>query len=284
MAPATNLQLRKMGLYTAVVLLVLFSVLPVAYAILTIFKKQSELFNPAANPFIYEQGPTLDHLIYLFENTNFPTFLWNSVVIGVLVVAITLLLAVPAAYALARLTGRWGESSGMAIFLVYLIPPTLLFIPLFRIVVWLGLANTIWSLVLVLPTITVPFCTWLLLGFFRSVPRELDEAAMLDGHSRFGAFRKVVLPQALPGIGACVVFAFSLSLSNYIYSVTFVTESASRNISAGVPTELIRGDVYFWPALMAATAIVAVPLGIAYGLLFDYLVRGFQAAESSIRE
>jgi multiple sugar transport system permease protein len=273
-----------MGLYTAVVLLVLFAVLPVAYAILTIFKKQSELFNPAANPFIYEQGPTLDHLIYLFENTNFPTFLWNSVVIGVLVVAITLLLAVPAAYALARLTGRWGESSGMAIFLVYLIPPTLLFIPLFRIVVWLGLANTIWSLVLVLPTITVPFCTWLLLGFFRSVPRELDEAAMLDGHSRFGAFRKVVLPQALPGIGACVVFAFSLSLSNYIYSVTFVTESASRNISAGVPTELIRGDVYFWPSLMAATAIVAIPLGIAYGLLFDYLVRGFQSAEIATRE
>jgi multiple sugar transport system permease protein len=281
MAPATSRQLRQMGLYTAVVLLVLFAVLPVGYAALTIFKKESELFNPAANPFWYDHGPTLEHLTFLFQSTNFPIFLWNSLVIGVLVVAITVLLAVPAAYALARLTGSWGESSGMAIFLVYLIPPTLLFIPLYRIVVWLGLANTIWSLVLVLPTITVPFCTWLLLGFFRSVPRELDEAAMLDGCSRFAAFRKVVLPQALPGIGACIVFAFSLSLSNFIYSVTFVTESASRNISAGVPTELIRGDVYFWPSLMAATAIVAIPLGIAYGLLFDYLVRGFQASETS---
>jgi multiple sugar transport system permease protein len=138
--------------------------------------------------------------------------------------------------------------------------------------------------VLVLPTITVPFCTWLLLGFFRSIPRELDEAAMLDGHSRFGAFLRVVLPQALPGIGACVVFAFSLSLSNFIYSVTFVSVSAARNISAGVPTELIRGDVYFWPSLMAATAIVAIPLGIAYGLLFDYLVRGFQSAEADATE
>lgn len=284
MTPATNRQLRKLGFYTAVVLLVLFAVLPIAYAVITVFKKESELFNPASNPFIYEQGATLDHLVFLFGNTQFPTFLWNSLVIGVLVVAITVLLAVPAAYALARLTGRWGESSGMAIFLVYLIPPTLLFIPLFRIVVWLGLANTIWSLVLVLPTITVPFCTWLLLGFFRSVPRELDEAALLDGCSRFGAFRKVVLPQALPGIGACVVFAFSLSLSNYIYSVTFISQSAARNISAGVPTELIRGDVYFWPSLMAATAIVAIPLGVAYGLLFDYLVRGFQSSGSTAAE
>jgi multiple sugar transport system permease protein len=166
----------------------------------------------------------------------------------------------------------------MAIFLVYLVPPSLLFLPLFRIVVALNLTNTIWALVLVLPTATVPFCTWLLLGFFRSVPRELDEAALIDGCSRFQAFRKVVLPQALPGIGACVVFAFSLSLANYIYSVTFISESASRNLSAGVPMELIRGDVYFWPSLMAATAIVAIPLGIAYGLLFDYLVRGFQSA------
>jgi multiple sugar transport system permease protein len=284
MSGVTYRQLRKMGLYSAAVLLVLFAILPIAYATLTIFKKESELFDPAANPFFYEQGATFRHLIYLFGRTQFPTFLWNSVIIGVFVVAITVVLAVPAAYALARLTGRWGESSGMAIFLVYLIPPTLLFIPLFRIVVWLGLANTIWSLVLVLPTITVPFCTWLLLGFFRSIPRELEEAARLDGCSRIKAFRRVVLPQALPGIGACIVFAFSLSLSNYIYSVTFVSESAARNVSAGVPTELIRGDVYFWPSLMAATAIVAMPLGIAYGLLFDYLVRGFQSAETAAGE
>ena len=271
-------QVRKSGFYFGVVLLVLFSVLPILYAFITIFKKNTELFNPSSNPFIYEQGPTIDHLVFLFTNTQYPTFVWNSLIIGLFVVAITVLLAVPAAYALARLTGRWGESSGMAIFLVYLVPPSLLFLPLFKIVVWLDLANTIWSLVLVLPTATVPFCTWLLLGFFRSVPRELDEAALIDGCSRFQAFRKVVLPQALPGIGACVVFAFSLSLANYIYSITFISESAARNLSAGVPQELIRGDVYFWPSLMAATALVAIPLGIAYGLLFDYLVRGFQSS------
>lgn len=271
-------QVRKSGFYFGLVVLVLFSILPILYAVITIFKKNTELFDPSSNPFIYEQGPTIDHLVFLFTNTQYPTFVWNSLIIGVLVVAITVLLAVPAAYALARLTGRWGESSGMAIFLVYLVPPSLLFLPLFKIVVWLDLVNTIWSLVLVLPTATVPFCTWLLLGFFRSVPRELDEAALIDGCSRFQAFYKVVLPQALPGIGACVVFAFSLSLANYIYSVTFISESASRNLSAGVPQELIRGDVYFWPSLMAATALVAIPLGIAYGLLFDYLVRGFQSS------
>lgn len=271
-------QARKSGFYFGVVCLVLFSTLPIAYAVITTFKKNSELFDPRANPFIYEQGPTLEHLVFLFTGTQYPTFIWNSLVIGLFVVAITVVLAVPAAYALARLTGRWGESSGMAIFLVYLVPPSLLFLPLFKIVVWLNLTNTIWSLVLVLPTATVPFCTWLLLGFFRSVPRELDEAALIDGCSRLQAFRKIVLPQALPGIGACIVFAFSLSLANYIYSITFISESAARNLSAGVPQELIRGDVYFWPSLMAATAIVAIPLGIAYGLLFDYLVRGFQAS------
>jgi len=144
MSGTTYRQLRQMGLYTAVILLVLFAILPIAYAALTVFKKETELFNPATNPFIYEHGPTLEHLIFLFGRTQFPSFLWNSLIIGIFVVAITVLLAVPAAYALARLTGRWGESSGMAIFLVYLIPPTLLFIPLFRIVVWLGLTNTIW--------------------------------------------------------------------------------------------------------------------------------------------
>lgn len=270
--------LRKTGFTIGIVCITLFAVLPIAYSVLTIFKTRQGLFDTDANPFWYENGFTFHNLIFLFTETAYPLFLWNSLVIGLFVVAITVALAVPAAYALARLTGKAGEGSGMAIFLVYLVPPSLLFIPLFRIVVGLDLVNSIWSLVLVLPTATVPFCTWLLLGFFRSVPQELDEAALIDGCSRFAAFRKVVLPQALPGIGACIVFAFSLSLANYIYAVTFISETASRNLSAGVPTELIRGDVYFWPALMAATSIVAVPLGIAYGFLFDYLVRGFQSS------
>jgi len=271
---------RAAGFYATLFLLSLFAVFPALWAVITIFKKSADLYNARSNPFLYHPGPTLKHALYLFQHTQFPVFALNSLVIGACVVAITLVLAVPAAYALARLTGHWGERSGMAIFLVYLVPPTLLFIPLYQMVTLLGLANTIWALVLVYPTITVPFCTWLLLGFFKSIPRDLDEAAMIDGCSRFTAFWKVALPQALPGIGACVVFAFSLQLSDYIYAATFVTSTGAMTISFGVPTALIRGDVFFWQSLMAANVVVAIPLTLGYGLLFDKLVMGFQSAEA----
>jgi len=269
---------RKTAFYGGISLLTVFIMLPIIWAALTIFKTSGDLYTINAVPFFYNEPPTLSNIVFLFASTNFVIFLWNSAVIGVLVVLITLLLSTPAAYSLARLTGGWGERSGMAIFLVYLIPPSLLFIPMYQIVVWLDLANTIWSLVVVLPTFTVPFCTWLLLGFFRAVPRSLDEAAFLDGCGHFRTFRKISLPQVWPGIGACAVFAFSLSLGNYIYAATFITASQSRNISAGVPTELIRGDVFYWPELMAATLVVAIPLAIAYGLFFNYLVSGFRNA------
>ena len=190
-------------------------------------------------------------------------------------VLITLVIAVPAAYSLARLTGRWGERGGIAMFLVYLVPPTLLFIPLFRVVVQLGLNNTVWSLVVVYPTITIPFCTWLLVGFFKSIPRDLEEAAMVDGYSRFMAFMKVVLPLSLSGIIAVVVFTFSLTLHEFIYALTFVSSSSQRTVGVGVPTELVRGDVFFWQSLMAGAVIVAIPVAIVYSFFLDRLVAGF---------
>ncbi len=267
---------RNAGFHLALGLLCIFAVFPAIWMVITIFKRDQDLYNPENNPFLFNLPPTLGNLDLLFTRTNYPVFLWNSFFIGVIVVAITLVLSVPAAYSLSRLMGRWGERSGIAIFLVYLIPPTLLFIPLYQIVTLLGAANTIWSLVLVYPTITVPFCTWLLLGFFRSIPREIEEAALTDGWSRLAVFFRVALPLALPGIATCVVFAFALSLSDYIYAAVFVSATASRTVSAGVPTELIRGDIFYWQALMAATAIVGIPLAVVYGLLFDRLVQGFQ--------
>lgn len=275
---------KTFSFYGALFLLTLFAVFPAIWAVLTIFKESSDLYTASANPFLYHPGPTLEHLKFLFTDTNFMTFVWNSIVIGATVVAITLLLSVPAAYALARLTGHWGERSGMALFLVYLIPPTLLFLPMYQLVSFLGLANSIWGLAVVYPTITVPFCTWLLLGFFKSIPGDLDEAAMIDGCTRFEAFRKIALPLAMPGIGACVVFAFSLQLSDYIYAATFITSGSQMPVSVGIPTQLVRGDVFFWQALMAADAIVAIPLALGYGLLFDKLVSGFQSAEMSAAE
>ncbi len=267
---------RTAGFYLALALVCLFAVFPAVWMVITAFKQNADLYDPNNNPFLFNLPPTLSNVEYLFTQTNYTTFLWNSFFIGVIVVAITLVLAVPAAYSLARLMGHWGEHSSIAIFLVYLIPPTLLFIPLYEIVTALGAANTVWSLILVYPTITVPFCTWLLLSFFRSIPREVEEAALTDGWSRVGVFFRVALPLAVPGITTCIVFAFALSLSDYIYAAVFVSTTASRTVSAGVPTELIRGDIYYWQALMAATAIVGIPLAVVYGLLFDWLVKGFQ--------
>lgn len=269
--------LRRLGFYLGLFLFALFAVFPAVWMLISAFKRDADLYNVSNDPFVYTLPPTLKNVVFLFAHTNFPTFLWNSFYVGVLVVIITLLLAVPAAYSLSRLVGRWGERSGIAIFMVYLIPPTLLFIPLYQIVTFLRVANSLWALVLVYPTITVPFCTWLLLGFFKSLPRELEEAALIDGCSRWQTFLKVALPLSLPGIATCIVFAFALSLSDYIYAAVFVSSTASRTVSAGVPTELIRGDIYYWQSLMAAAAVVSIPLAVAYGLLFDRLVKGFQS-------
>jgi multiple sugar transport system permease protein len=273
--------LRRVGFWVGLLLFALFAVFPIVWMLISTFKQTGDLYNAGNNPFLFNLPPTLENVTFLFTGTHYPVFLWNSFLIGVLVVIITLSLAVPAAYSLSRLVGRWGERSGIAIFLVYLIPPTLLFIPLFQLISAINASNTIWSLVLVYPTITVPFCTWLLLGFFKSMPREMEEAALIDGCSRWQAFLRVAMPMAWPGIATCVVFAFALPLSDYIYAASFVSSTSARTVSAGVPTELIRGDVYYWQSLMAAAAIVTIPLAIAYGLLFGKLVKGFQTEPAS---
>lgn len=266
---------KRTFLYGIVVFFCFFSAAPFLWMLVTMFKQDKDLYRSINNPFIFNEPPTLDHLKLLFFETNYVTFLRNSLFIGVLVVIITLVLAIPAAYSLARLTGRWGERAGIGIFLVYLVPPTLLFIPLSRVVVALGLNNTLWSLVVVYPTISIPFSTWLLMGFFKSIPKDLEEAAMVDGYSRLMSFLKVVMPLSLSGVIAVIVFTFTLTLHEFIYALAFVSSSAQRTISVGVPTELIRGDVFFWQSLMAAAAIVAIPVVIVYNFFLDRLVAGF---------
>lgn len=267
--------LKQTAFYASIAFFCIFTAAPFLWMLITTFKTDRDLYRPRNNPFLFNEPPTLDHLRLLFFDTNYPTFIWNSLVIGVLVVLITLAISIPAAYSLARLTGRWGDRAGIAIFLVYLIPPTLLFIPLFRVVVALNLHNTIWSLVVVYPTFTIPFCTWLLLGFFKSIPRDLEEAARVDGYSHLMSFVKVVMPLSLPGIIASIVFAFTLTLHEFIYALAFVSASSNRTISVGVPTELVRGDVFFWQSLMAAAVIVAIPVGLIYNVFLNRLVAGF---------
>jgi multiple sugar transport system permease protein len=256
-----------------------FAVFPFYWMVVTTFKQNSDLYvgaaNTAHNPFIFNRPPTLEHLRTLFEQTLYLAWVVNTLMVGALVVGITLLLAVPAGYSLARLTGRWGERLSIGIFLTYLIPSTLLFIPFSRLVSILGLQNTLWSLVLVYPTFTVPFCTWLLMGFFKSLPREVEESAMVDGCSRTAAIWRVVLPLAVPGILTVVIFALTLVVQEFVYSLTFISSVQRMTVSVGVPVALIRGDVYYWGSLMAACVITSLPLALLYNFFLDRFIAGF---------
>lgn len=254
---------------------VTFLAFPFYWMVLTTFKETKDLIDIRHNPFLFNLPPTLENLRILFEDTLFGTWILNTLQVGVLVTLITLALAVPAGYALARLTGRWSQHLAIGIFLTYLIPSTILFIPFSRIIGELGLQDSLWSLVLVYPSFTVPFCTWLMMGFFKSIPRDIEEAAMIDGLSRFRAFVKVVVPVSSAGILTVVIFTLTLVMQEFVYALTFITTSSHYTVSVGVPTFLVRGDVYFWGSLMGACLIVSLPVAILYNFFVDRFVAGF---------
>ena len=258
----------------AVAFFVILTAFPFYWMVITSLKTNSDLYSVESIPFWFNEAPTLEHYRYLFEQTMFVRWLLNSLVIGVCVVAITLVTAVPAGYSLARLGGRNGEALGIGIFLTYLVPPTLLFLPLSRIVAELGLQNSMWSLVLVYPTFTIPFCTWLLMGFFKTMPREIEEAAIVDGCSLFGAFIKMAIPLSLPAILTVVIFTFTLTLQEFVYALTFISSTAQKPITLGVATDLVRGDIFFWGEIMAGALIASVPVAIAYNLFLDRFISG----------
>ena len=257
------------------VFFVTFLAFPFYWMVITAFKTNQDLYNTQNNPYLFNSPPTLRHLSVLFEDTQYLQWLLNTGFVGVVVVIITLLLAVPAGYALARMTGAWAQTLGVTIFLTYLVPPTILFIPFSRIIAMLGLQDSVWSLILVYPSFTVPFCTWLLMGFFKAIPRDLEEAAMIDGLSRFGAFVNVVVPISIAGMLTAVIFAFTLVTQEFVYGVTFITASSSYTVSVGVPTFLVRGDVYFWGSMMAACLIASVPIAIIYNFFVTRFVTDF---------
>ncbi len=239
--------------------LTFFFAFPFVWMLITTFKRTSDLYDLKHNPFLFYEWPTLEHIHRLFYETLYGQWLLNTAFVGVLVVLITLALAVPAGYALARLTGNWGAKLGIGIFLTYLVPPTLLFIPLSRVVVNLNLDDSLWSLVLVYPSFTVPFSAWLMMGFFKAIPKDIEEAAMIDGCSRFGAFIKIVVPISLSGILTVAIFSSVRNLT----------------VGVGVPTFLVHGDVYFWGSLMAGCFIASVPIAILYNFFVDRFIAGF---------
>jgi multiple sugar transport system permease protein len=266
--------LQETSFYGAVVFFLVLAAFPFYWMVITSFKTNADLYNVSHTPFWFNDPPTLDHFRYLFEQTLFVTWLLNSLIIGLCVTAITLVTALPAAYSLARMTGRNGEALGIGIFLTYLVPPTLLFLPLSRVIVMLGLQNSLWALVVVYPTFTIPFCTWLLMGFFKALPVEIEEAAIIDGCSLFGAFIKMAIPLSLPGILTVVIFTFTLTLQEFVYALTFISASDQKPITLGVATDLIRGDVFFWGEIMAGALIASIPVAIAYNLFLDRFISG----------
>jgi len=265
----------RIGLYVAAILVGFVSAGPFVWSSITATKLNADLYNPDNNPFAYNEPPTFDHVKSLFTETTFPTFAWNTLWVGLLVVFITLALGLPAAYSLARLKLRGSGPLGIAIFFVYLIPPSLLFLSLTRMVVWLGLQDSTWSLVLIYPTITLPVSIWLLIGFLKSLPRDVEEQAMIDGYSRAGAFVRVVVPLLFPGMVAVVVFAFTLTASEFIYALAFISPTSEKVVSTGVPTELIRGDVFHWQSLQAANIVIAVPIALIFNLFLARFIAGF---------
>lgn len=265
---------REAAFFLGVAFFVILAAFPFYWMVITAFKQNSDLYNVSNTPFWFNEPPTLEHIKYLFEETLFARWLLNSLIIGVCVTAITLVTAVPAGYSLARMTSRRGEALGIFIFLTYLVPPTLLFLPLSRIIAELGLQNSMWSLVLVYPTFTIPFCSWLLMGFFKALPVEIEEAAIVDGCSLFGAFVKMAIPLSVPAILTVVIFTFTLTLQEFVYALTFVSSSDQKPITLGVSTDLIRGDVFFWGEIMAGALIAAIPVAVAYNLFLDRFIAG----------
>ena len=268
---------RDYGPYLPLSPYLLVVLFPFYWMIITTFKRDNDLYNLTGVPFWFKEAPTLSHIQLLLNDTLFLTWLKNSLLIGGAVVIITLVIGLPAAYGLARIRFFGNRTLSTAMFLSYLIPPALLFLPLSQVVRKFGFVDSIWSLVLVYPSFTLPFCTWLLMGFVRTVPAEIEESAQLDGCTRFQTFRLIVIPVIIPGIITAGIFAFTLTYQEFIYAITFVSASANKTISYGVTTDLIRGDVFYWGSLMAGALIGAVPVAIVYAFSLDHFIHGLTA-------
>jgi multiple sugar transport system permease protein len=259
------------------VVFAIFFLLPPYYMVVTALKSDAEMARMATNPWIIADGFTLDQFKFLFTQTDFLIYFKNTAIVTVCVVVITMVISVLAAFALGRMR-FWGSSIlATGIFLTYLVPDTLLFIPMFQIVKSLGLLNSYWGMVLVYPTLTVPFCTWIMIGYFQSIPKELDEAALIDGAGHMQMLLKIFIPVALPGIIAATIFAFTVSWAAFVYPMAFLYSSDQQVLTVGTVTSLIRADVYKWGMLMAGALVAAAPPLIIYAFLMDYYIAGLTA-------
>jgi multiple sugar transport system permease protein len=267
----------KILLHLGLLPFLIFALFPFYHMTLTSLKTDGELYDRHAVPFLIKKGPTLEHYRNLIWETGFLTWTKNSLLVTFLATTGSVVIGTIAAYALARLRFAGVGPFGTGIFVTYLVPTSLLFLPLAQVVHWLGLADSKWALVVTYPTFLVPFCTWLLMGYFRTVPKEVEECAMVDGATRVQALLRIVLPIAIPGLVCAILFAFTLSWNEFIYALTFTSSSEEITASVGVTSELIRGDIYFWGGLMAGAVLGSVPIVLLYVFFLDYYVSGLTA-------
>jgi multiple sugar transport system permease protein len=267
----------KVAVHLLLLPFLLFALFPFYHMALTSLKTDRELYDRESVPLLIRQGPTLEHYQKLLWDTAFLTWTKNSLLVTVLATALSLVIGTVAAYALARLTFVGVGGLGTAIFVTYLVPTSLLFLPLAQVVNWLGLGDSKWALVVTYPTFLVPFCTWLLIGYFRTVPKEVEECALVDGATRIQALWHIILPIAVPGLVCAALFAFTLSWNEFIYALTFTSSSDEITASVGVTQELIRGDIYYWGQLMAGAMLGSIPIVILYVFFLDYYVSGLTA-------
>jgi multiple sugar transport system permease protein len=273
----TSLPRKVVTIYMPVVVFLIVLLFPFYWMTITAFKPNEELLSREGNPF-WVHAPTLAHFKKLLFDTAYPEWLWNTVLVSVVATFISLVCSVLAAYAIERLRFKGSRGIGMAIFLAYLVPPSILFIPLATMIYKLQLFDTRLALILTYPTFLIPFCTWLLIGYFKSIPFELEECALIDGASRLQILTKIILPLAVPGMISAGIFAFTLSWNEFIYALTFVSSSEIKTIPVGVITELIEGDVYHWGALMAGALLGSLPVAVLYSFFVEYYVSGMTGA------
>jgi len=265
-------RLRRCLVYAGLTPFLVIALFPVLWMMITAFKDERDLYAMRTVPFWFYEPPTLKHFQLLFTQTWFGAWVANTAMVSALVVAITLATAVPAAYALARFRLPGAGTLGIALFMTYLVPSIILFLPITAVIGRLGLLDSWWALVVVYPTFTIPFCTWLMLGFLRAVPPEIEEAAWVDGCGLVSGLLRVVLPLSLPGIVTTAIFAFTLSMQEYLYAV--VLSSDQKVITVGLPTMLIRGDIFFWGALMAGGLLVGLPAALLFAVVVDRFIEG----------
>ena len=264
---------KVVTIYLPLVIFLIVLLFPFYWMTTTALKPNAELLSRDGNPF-WVVAPTLDHFRHLLFETAYPAWLWNTLLVSVVATFASLLCSVMAAYAIERLRFNGAKHVGLSIFLAYLVPPSILFIPLAAIVFQLGLFDTRWALILTYPTFLIPFSTWLLMGYFRSIPFELEECALIDGATRWEILTKIILPLAVPGLISAGIFAFTLSWNEFIYALTFVSSSELKTLSVGVVTELVEGDVYHWGPLMAGALLGSLPVAFIYSFFVEYYVSG----------